>query len=199
MWRAWGRSSSRRGCGRGEQGPCQWMRWRRKWWSQIPDFAKNTAKYKHSEDLFLPLFLSSKTEIECKLNILWRIIIQSSQHWVNQNTKYDIYSKYTKKYSIQSSFTWFKPTPRIDNRYRLKLTHSKLTSHLVMILIAPRIMMTMIIRMMVMICCNAHQGEWIFHDLDIIDCAKLAEILPQVLLLRVPGQTANKQLHWNRE
>ena len=45
-----------------------------------------------------------------------------------------------------------------------------------------------------MICCNAHQGEWIFHDLDIIDCAKLAEILPKVLLLRLPGEAANKQL-----
>ena len=88
VWRAWGQSSCRPGCGRAASARDPWRRRRRKWWSQIPGSAKNTAKYKHPEDLFLPLFLSSKTEIECKLNILWRIIIQSSQHWVNQNTKY---------------------------------------------------------------------------------------------------------------
>ena len=88
VWLAWDLSSCRPGCGRGEPAPGPWRRPRRRWWSRIPDFAKNTAKYKHPEDLFLPLFLPTKAEIECKLNILWRIIIQSSQHWVNQNTKY---------------------------------------------------------------------------------------------------------------
>ena len=42
------------------------------------------------------------------------------------------------------------------------------------------------------VCCCTHQSERILHDLDIVDCAKLREILAEILLFRLPGQTTNK-------
>ena len=41
--------------------------------------------------------------------------------------------------------------------------------------------------------CCTHQSERVLHDLDIVDGAKLWEILTQVVLLRLPGETTNKQ------
>ena len=44
----------------------------------------------------------------------------------------------------------------------------------------------------------AHQGEGVLHDLHCLDVPELGEVVLQVLLLRLPGQPAHKQLHWKQ-
>ena len=44
----------------------------------------------------------------------------------------------------------------------------------------------------------AHQGEGVLHDLHCLDVPELGEVVLQMLLLRLPGQPAHKQLHWKQ-
>ena len=42
------------------------------------------------------------------------------------------------------------------------------------------------------------QGKGVLHDLHGLDVPELGEVVLQVLLLRLPGQSAHKQLHWEQ-